>query len=473
MYAEGLLKGLSSKSLDFINYLSFKEDCLREQEELGWKLNVIEAENLYEKLLRLKSTKYLALKRVMPKVPVTKDKKPPKVRKKADGSPSSNWLKWLDTCKEHRKHPDSRGFKVVEDYLEPNPDSHNQIKGWLFNLGWSPTSFKYSRNTQGEVTAIPQVRVDGELCESVEKLMESYPELEHLGGYTVLTHRSQVVSGLLDKVDSNGYVQASSQGYTNTLRFKHVKPLVNLPGVDKEWGKEIRGLLMAPEGKILLGCDMVSLEDTTGRHYQQPFDPEYVRLRSDPDFDPHLDLARFCGAITQQDYEDHQTGVKDLSKLRKGWKVTNYSATYGIKAESLSRGVGCTIAEAQRMLDGFWDRNHSIIKVANSLRVKNGWLLNPLSGFYYKLRNVKDKFSTVNQGTGVFCFDTFVKECRSRGLPIIGQFHDEIIALVDEGKQDWASGVLEDSIRSTNEILSLNIDLGIDYKFGKTYADIH
>ena len=51
MYAEGLLKGLSSKSLDFINYLSFKEDCLREQEELGWKLNVIEAENLYEKLL--------------------------------------------------------------------------------------------------------------------------------------------------------------------------------------------------------------------------------------------------------------------------------------------------------------------------------------------------------------------------------------------------------------------------------------
>ena len=42
---------------------------------------------------------------------------------------------------------------------------------------------------------------------------------------------------------------------------------------------------------------MTSLEDTTKRHYMQPYDPKYVHEMSQAGFDPHLDLAKHAGAI--------------------------------------------------------------------------------------------------------------------------------------------------------------------------------
>jgi len=102
---------------------------------------------------------------------------------------------------------------------------------------------------------------------------------------------------------NNGYVKAEIAGLTNTLRFKHKKPLVNLPGVDKPWGKEVRGCLVAPEGYVLCGADMTSLEDTTKRHFIHPYDPEFVKEMSREDFDPHLKLAVMAGVITEDEYK--------------------------------------------------------------------------------------------------------------------------------------------------------------------------
>jgi hypothetical protein len=101
-------------------------------------------------------------------------------------------------------------------------------------------------------------------------------------------------------------LKAEIGGLTNTLRFKHMKPLVNLPGVDKPWGEEIRGCLKAPEGFVLCGADMTSLEDTTKRHYMKPLDPDYVAEMSKEGFDPHLSLSVFSGALTQEEYEFYQ-----------------------------------------------------------------------------------------------------------------------------------------------------------------------
>jgi hypothetical protein len=48
---------------------------------------------------------------------------------------------------------------------------------------------------------------------------------------------------------------------------------------------------------------MVSLEDTTKRHYIQPLDPDYVESMSVPGFDPHLTLSLLAGRITQEEYD--------------------------------------------------------------------------------------------------------------------------------------------------------------------------
>jgi DNA polymerase I-like protein with 3'-5' exonuclease and polymerase domains len=59
------------------------------------------------------------------------------------------------------------------------------------------------------------------------------------------------------------------------------------------------------------------------------------------------------------------------------------------------------------------------------------------------------------------------------GIQTIGQFHDEVIALTEEGKEDVIENVMDLAIKSVNQDLQLNVVLGVDAQFGKSYAEIH
>lgn len=176
-------------------------------------------------------------------------------------------------------------------------------------------------------------------------------------------------------------------------------------------------------------------------------------------------------------FEEQQKIYKRIKAIRKPYKVVNYSSLYGVGAPKLARETGMTPSDAKKLLDAFWKRNWAIEKIASSLRVRElfgtMWVQNPVSKFWYQLRSDKDRFSTLNQGTGVFCFDSWVAMCRANGVKTIGQFHDEIIALVEIGKEAETKGLLETAVGRLNTKLSLNVPLGTDVQFGNTYADIH
>ena len=462
---------------NFVQYLSFKMDCARQQEALGWKLDVAKAQSHYEELQSLKEEKIEQLAEAMPKNKVYKKVEMPKRMTKADGSLTVYGERWHALLKAGgHPHTTVGPIQVLDKEERANPNSNDQVKEWLRGLGWQPATFKYHRNPDGSERAVEQVRDGSELCESVKLLIDKNPSVGILDGLSVINHRLGVFKGFLD-CHKDGWLKAEIAGFTNTLRFKHYKPLVNLPGVDKPWGAEIRGCLTAPEGFVLCGADMTSLEDTTKRHYMQPIDPEYVAEMSREGFDPHLDLAKHAGAITQADIDKHNLGEISLKALRKNYKVVNYSATYGVGATKLSRTTGLSVKESKKLLEAFWDRNWAIPKLADSMypREKNGkkWLKNPVSGYYHSLRSDKDKFSTLNQSTGVFCFDNWVALCRRNGVQTIGQFHDEIIALVADGQQEQTKQVMEKAIATLNDKLKLNVPLGVDAQFGTNYAEIH
>ena len=461
----------------FIDYLSFKMDCAKEQEELRWKLDVEKAKAHLEEWEALKASKTEALADAMPKRVLEAVKTRPKNMHKKDGSLSSHGERWVELCKQERQPVSTLEMKVKVGEERANPNSVDQVKDWLFSLGWKPRTFKYLKDkATGDERKLEQVRKDGELCPSVRELVQQEPSIELLDGLSVLTHRIGILRSMVES-ENNGYVQATIAGFTNTLRFRHARPLVNLPSVDKPYGKEIRGCLTVPEGYLLCGADMTSLEDTTKRHYMKPLDPVYVEEMSKPGFDPHLDLAKHAGVITQDDIDKHNSGERSLKSLRKNYKVVNYSATYGVGAAKLARETGMSKKEAQTLLDAFWSRNWSVQKVADELEVRDlyghSWVKNPVSGFWYTLRSDKDRFSTLNQGTGVYCFDMWVKECREMGVQTIGQFHDEIIALTKEEDADVTENKMIHGIRCLNDDLNLNVKLGIDAQFGKTYAEVH
>lgn len=287
----------------FWKYLNFKMECAAYQEEVGIKLDVDLAQRCVDTLTQQQEEKTVELSKAMPLRTLYKKVSPPKQMLKKDGTPTAHAERWFHHC-------DS--LDVPRDYLSElrvptgtevaNPGSSDQVKEWLFSLGWEPCTFKYEKEGDGSERQIPQVRKDGELTESVKLLIDKDPAVAVLDGLTVIQHRLSIFKGFLETA-VNGRVRAEIAGLTNTLRFKHSKPLVNLPGVDKAWGKEVRGCLLADDDTVMCGADMVSLEDTTRRHYIQPLDPVYVAKQSEIGYDPHLDLATKAGMCTEDEYE--------------------------------------------------------------------------------------------------------------------------------------------------------------------------
>ena len=459
-----------------VDYLTRKMGMASKQEELQWDLDVDGATKLRDTLAKLKDEKREALASAMPLNIVYAEKSKPKVFHKANGDLSAHGIRWLDFLKEQGLDSDTSGpVKYITDKLVANPDSHSQVKDWLFYLGWDPVTFDYKRDKETrEERKIPQVRTQSkELCSSVLELSERDPAITLLDGYTVLSHRLTVVEGFL-KHCVNGKLQARIQGLTNTFRFKHVSPLVNLPAVDKPYGAEIRGLLTSPEGHTLAGADMVSLEDTTKRHYMTPYDPEYCAEMAKDGWDSHLDLAKFAGAITQEAIDD---GGPEVKVIRKSYKAANYSCVYGVQSVTLSRATGLSVMKAQGLIDAYWERNKAVLEVVSNIVVRkiNGesWVQNPISGFWHNLRNTKDTWSTINQSSGVYCFDTWLKYCTKEGLWPIAQFHDEGIWLLPNEDEELVRSELRKAIDKTNEELKLNVTLDIDIQFGMAYNNIH
>lgn len=467
-------------ALRFIDYLMFKMDCARRQEEYGWKLDVDRVKETRERLSRERDTKLEELISAMPQVPVKAVRKPPAKPYKKNGQLSEAGIAWKALlAKEGLPEAHSDAVEYVKEYKQPNPGSSDQVKDWLFSLGWKPQTFNHVKNDDGTLRKIPQIQQDKTkgpgLCQSILDMLEDHPELSPLEGLSILTHRLSILNGFLDNVDNNGYVQAQIQGLTNTLRFKH-KVIVNLPGVDKPYGSDIRGCLVAPEGFELAGSDMSSLEDNTARHYMYDHDPKYVEEMNRDDYDPHLDLAKFAGRITEHEYANARDD-KRVKSIRRNYKTANYACKYGAGGAKLAITLGISKAEGCELVDAYWGRNWSVRKVAEDTDVKvcNGsmWLYNPVSKFWYSLRHEKDRFSTLNQGTGVYCFDTYLRYVRDSGPPILAQFHDEVVMLVRKGNREKLRQHLNKAIRLANEELGLNVVLSISLDFGDSYSDVH
>lgn len=513
-----------------MGYLSYKLECAREQEEIKWKLDIPRATKALKELTILKEKKVEALSDVMPeKIEYKEFKKPSKLHKK-DGNLTVAGVKWFQLLDDNKLPLDyGETLTIEKSRKKGSPTSHYQLKDWLFSMGWVPETFKTSMTplaSEGEKrqkqlekcqedvekgylksfkiknnkiekesvqTSLP---MGGGICDSVKKLYNVCPKLQELEDLYMITHRIGIFKGFLENVDQNGLLQAQVKGFTNTLRFQHTV-LVNLPAVYKPYSEDIRGSLIAPTANhVLCGSDMSSLEDTTKQHYMYFFDPDYVMEMRTPGFDPHLDIGVQAKLVTPEDsdfhkwYEKTKEENKDyvftdeenerynkVSKQRKSAKPVNFGGVYGAGPAKLAKTLGCTLEFATELHRVYWERNKAVKQVAKSVRTKtigtDMWLFNPVSKFWYSLRYEKDKFSTLNQGTGVYCFDSWVRRVRGKSIKVCGQFHDEIITPLLKGNEDKVKETLLTSIDEVNEELQLNVELGISVDFGPTYADIH
>jgi len=471
------LYSTQEEMLKLIEYLSFKLTCVALQEKFKWKLDVKNCEKHFKELSLKKEPLVTGLSEVLHPVVVEATIKKPKKPFKANGEKSVRTLQWeqIESTAEIINYSEDT-ITYIKGYKPPNPNSSIQVKDWLFSLGWKPITFDYKVNKETKKKKeVPQIKVDGELCESVIVLIKNHPEVALLEELTLLSHRINILKGFL-RDEKQGYLKASIAGFTNTLRFRH-KELVNLPGVRKPYGDYIRGVLIAEKNHELCGSDMASLEDRTKQHYMWEYDPTYVKEMQVEGFDPHLALAEFAGALTPEQVQAHKDKREDHEVVRYLYKRGNYACIYGVGSFKLSKTLNITKEEAEFIIEAYWRRNWSVKKVAEAQRVKTinnqMWLLNPVSKLWYSLRYEKDIFSTLNQGTGTYAFDMWVKYIIEERPQLTGQFHDEVIIHLKKGNRDRCRDLLNRSIKKTNEKLKLNRNLDIDIQFGDSYAKIH
>lgn len=479
-----------------INFLMWKTEELRQQQENGWLLDVEGAERLQEQLAKEIEEKTEALRQVMPKVPKYSVKKRPAKPFKKNGELSATGEKWRELTESLGlpfDHDDD--IKVVVDYEDGNPASHMQMKAWLDSLDWVPETFKFVREDDGSTRQIPQINLKGgEICQSVKDLIPKCAGIEHIAGLGILNHRHSVVKGFLrDAID--GQLTARAQGFTNTLRLQH-REIVNLPSLRVKYGEELRSLLLARPGKVLAGSDLSSLEDRLKHHFQWKLDPEYVKSQMSEGFDPHLSIAVMAGLMTQEDSDWYKWAKKQenlsdeggkrfkrLDEIRAAGKSTNYACQYGSGVKTIARTAKVNEKVAKKLHEGYHKLNWSIAKIASMMTVKKTsfgtWQYNPISKFWYSLRSDKDRFSTLIQGSGAYVLDLWLYHCsklaEKRGLEfkLLGQFHDELIAECSEDERDECRQLIADGLQKVNNQLKLHRELGCDINFGNKYSDIH
>ena len=455
------------------------------------------------------------LKSAMPKVKKYITRTKPKNLVKKDGTLSVAGVKWVDALEQlGLPETHSEPIEILKEEVDANPQSVSQVKDWLYSHGWKPEIFQDVVNTAGEKKKVPQLKTKSKaLCPSVLKLAEEIPEVKALTDLSLLQHRLGYFKGFLKNMNKDGTITAGIGGLTNTLRIKH-RNLVNLIKPSATYGEYVRSLLTAPEGKVLIGSDLSSLENMVRNNFIFPIDPDYVREMDGKYFDSHLDIGVTAGLVTDaeslfyrywkevqknpdikpedidevtEDYlalmEKYSTDEQreelhhKLDKIRSQAKTVSYSALYGVGKHKLSKELKCTVAEAETLLVAYWKRNYSVKEFASQQVIKKKldsmWVKNPLNGYWYSLRTEKDIASTLFQGTGDYIFSLWSYFLVQRGVKLCGGFHDEVIVVCSPEEVDSIVEILKESIEKVNKVLKLELPIGLDYKVGKTYAEVH
>lgn len=509
-----------------IHILNWIMDCSHHQERQRIKVDVEKTNSNLDYFEGLKQEKIDILKAAMPKIPIKKTVNfPKKGLYKADGSLSVTGEKYLTYVKGCGLSLDYEGpIEVISGYDEPNPNSVIQKKDWLYSLGWKPQTFKHNRDKEtNEVNVVEQVMTEDKmLCPSVLKLVSKEPAIEALDGLTVLTHRIGILKSFLSNMDEEEMISQGLQSLAVTMRWMH-SVIVNLPRYtgkgDIRDGKWIRECLIAGEGKKIVQSDLSGIESRTSDHYTFHIDPERIKKSKQKYYDPHTEIAVFASLMTpdeeiwfkytkerkeaeergedistltpdlfgnpSSDFEkllslkgtDAKEKMNQLKIARSAGKTCNYASLYNVGPKTLARNLEISEKAAKELIEAYWKINFSV-KVATegfiTKRVENEeWIWNPISRFWYLLRNQKDKFSVINQSSAVYCFNMWVYNCTKKGIWPVAQSHDDELFIVDEDKAAETVDIIKNAMIKVNEQLKLNVELDCETQIGDNVAETH
>ena len=142
--------------------------------------------------------------------------------------------------------------------MKSNLGNLEQVKEYLYSIGWEPDDWKMERVGREFVKKTPKFTKT-----SLEKVGEHGILINE---WTTLRSRRGVVDGWLNNLNNNRLHGKLWIVGTPTFRCRH-EVIANLPAADAELGKDLRELLVAEPGRKIVGADSSGNQFRSLAHY--------------------------------------------------------------------------------------------------------------------------------------------------------------------------------------------------------------
>jgi DNA polymerase-1 len=204
-------------------------------------------------------------------------------------------------------------------------DSNEEVKDFLLKSGWIPQ--EWNENNAGERTTPKMTQT-----EEFEGVQGSLGKL--VAKRVVMRQRRGVIEGWLDYLDGsspsvNARLPASVAGLAVTGRARH-RLIVNVPGPDKFFGKQMRSMFISTPPKVLVGID--SKGNQARQLAARMGDDDFTRVILDPAVDIHS-------------YNQHRAGIA----TRHAAKTFYYALLFGAGDAKIAKQLGITLAAAKEL----------------------------------------------------------------------------------------------------------------------------
>lgn len=237
--------------------------------------------------------------------------------------------------------------KIAEGFGDININSNQQLADVIFNQ-WGVQD-----NYKGKVDAqtLKQIVVDWERLKPQVSAIRDLLDYRQLN--KLLTTYIEPLPNKVCKMD--GRLHGSfNQSSTATGRFASNNPnLQNLP-------YDARKLIVAPKGKVIIGIDYSQIEPRVLSH-----------MASDDKLkDPYITGKDLYSSLASTVFDKPIEECGDGSKWRKLSKVVLLATMYGTSTYTLSKQVGISEEDAQKVIDDFYNSYEDVAKFINDMHDK-------------------------------------------------------------------------------------------------------
>ncbi len=350
---------------------------------------------------------------------------------------------------------------------EFNLNSSQKLSEVLFDrLGYSKKGVKKTARGDYSTNAEVLEQLAGE--HEIARLILRYREIQKL--------RSTYIDGIRPLI-KNGIVHTTyNQTMTTTGRLSSANPnLQNIP-VRREEGRELRKLFIAREGNVLIDADYSQIELRLLAHFSgaKHLCEAYMQGK-----DIHAATASLIFKTPPE---------KVTPELRRRAKAVNFGIIYGISAYGLAKDVGCTTAEAQGYIDGYFQTYPEVREYMdeNVRKAREDGYVTTILGRKRYMPELKSsnrmtrsfgERAAMNmplQGSSADIIKLAMLGVRRRlereGLhaKLVLQVHDELILDTPSEEADVTAAVLKEEMEKA---VKLNVPLIADVSVGRSWYD--